>query len=189
AKYYVALRLSLPRDVGMIIAANPSSLVSLARAGDHEKEHLIRDLFDGTLSEHVDVPAEIRQQLARRLRKRHVERARQREEIVKRTDHLYPRDYWARECIIGNWMGGSVGLYLRHFPRYYGGAHVRDIGLLASEGRMTIPVDDGTPSGVLDVTTHYFEFLPEGEAGQANPITPTARAVQEGPNHYILPTH
>src|SRR5439155_22656044 len=85
AKYYVALRLSLPREVGMIIAANPSSLVSLARAGDQEKEHLIRDLYDGTLSNHVDVSADIRYQLGRKLRKRHVERARELEAIVKRT--------------------------------------------------------------------------------------------------------
>ncbi len=41
AKYYVALRLSLPRQVGMIIAANPSTLINLARAGDQEKESLI----------------------------------------------------------------------------------------------------------------------------------------------------
>src|SRR5207244_1650957 len=99
AKHYVALRLSLPREVGMIIAANPSSLVSLARAGDQHKEHLIRDLFDGTLSDHVDVPADIRYQLGRKVRKRHLERARELEQIVKRTGHLYPRDYWARECI------------------------------------------------------------------------------------------
>src|SRR5207248_7204792 len=70
----------------------------------------------------------------------------------------------------------------------YGNAYVRDIGLLASEGRMTIPVDDGTPSGVLDVTTHYFEFLPEGEAGKPNPVTLAAEEVQEGQNYYILPT-
>ena len=31
AKYYIALRLSLPRRVGMIIAANPSTLVNMAR--------------------------------------------------------------------------------------------------------------------------------------------------------------
>src|SRR5947207_10274940 len=34
AKYYVALRLSLPRQPGMIVAANPSTLVNLARLGD-----------------------------------------------------------------------------------------------------------------------------------------------------------
>src|SRR5262249_30243432 len=32
AKYYLALRLSLPRSVGMIIAANPSTLIGLGRA-------------------------------------------------------------------------------------------------------------------------------------------------------------
>jgi GH3 auxin-responsive promoter len=188
AKYYVAIRLSISRQIGMIVAANPSSLVKLARAGDEDKEHLIRDLYDGTLSTHVDVPPEIRAALARTVRKRHPDRARELEEIIRRTGTLYPRDYWTREHIIGNWTGGSVGLYLQHFPRYFGSAPVRDIGLLASEGRMTIPVEDGTSSGVLDVTTHYFEFMPEAEAGKPNPIALAAHEVQEGQNYYLLPT-
>jgi hypothetical protein len=187
AKYYVALRLSLPRQVGMIIAANPSTLVSLARAGDLEKQALIRDLYDGTLSRHVDVPEDIRTALARRIR-RHPDRARELEAIAGRTGTLYPRDYWPRDCIIGNWTGGSVGAYLRHFPRYYGDTPVRDIGLLASEGRMTIPVTDGTPSGVLDITTHFFEFLPEEEAGKANPVVLSADEVEEGKTYFILLT-
>jgi len=188
AKYYVALRLSLPRDVGMIVAANPSSLVKLARAGDLDKEHLIRDLHDGTLSNHVDVPANIRAALSWKLRQRHQQRARELEQIVRRTGFLYPCDYWANECVIGNWTGGSVGLYLQQFPRYFGKAIVRDIGLLASEGRMTIPMDDATPSGVLDVTSHYFEFLPEAEADKPNPITLAAHEVQDGQTYFILPT-
>jgi GH3 auxin-responsive promoter len=188
SKYYVALRLSLPRNVGTIVAANPSSLVNLARAGDLAKEHLIRDLYDGTLNAQLDVPDDIRAALSWKIRKRHPDRAGQLEEIVERTGHLYPRDYWPNECVIGNWTGGSVGLYLQHFPRYYGNAIVRDIGLLASEGRMTIPMADGTPSGILDVTTHYFEFLPESEAGKPNPITLAAHEVEEGQTYYILPT-
>src|SRR5262249_35894077 len=84
AKYYTALRLSLPRDVGMIVTATPSSLVNLARAGDQDKDHLIRDLYDGTLSAHVDVPDDIRAALARPLRKRHPERARGLEAVVAR---------------------------------------------------------------------------------------------------------
>jgi hypothetical protein len=187
AKYYVALRLSLPRQVGMIIAANPSTLVSLARAGDQEKQALIRDLYDGTLSRHVDVPEDIRTALARKIR-RHPERARELEAIAGRTGTLYPRDYWPRDCIIGNWTGGSVGAYLRHFPRYYGNTPVRDIGLLASEGRMTIPVADSTPSGVLDITTHFFEFLPEEEANKANPVVLSADEVEEGKTYFILLT-
>ena len=49
AKYYVALRHSIYRDLGATIAANPSTLLAIARLGDREKETLIRDLADGTI--------------------------------------------------------------------------------------------------------------------------------------------
>src|SRR5262249_58160373 len=67
AKYYVALRLSVPRKVGMIIAANPSTLINMARAGDQEKESLLRDISDGTLSTRFDIPDEVRAALAGRI--------------------------------------------------------------------------------------------------------------------------
>jgi hypothetical protein len=66
--------------------------------------------------------------------------------------------------------------------------HVRDVGLIASEGRMTIPLADGTPSGVLDITSHYFEFVPEQEIDRPNPTVLGAHEVEEGKNYYILPT-
>ncbi len=188
AKYYAVLRLSLPREVGMVVAANPSTLVNLAKAGDQYKESLIRDIHEGTLTSAIDVPAEIRATLARLLRRRHRARARELEAIVGRTGTLYPRDYWPKNCILGNWTGGSVGAYLRHFPKYFGDTPVRDVGLIASEGRMTIPVHDNTPSGVLDVTSHFFEFIPESEVDQKNPVTLAAHEVKEGEKYYILPT-
>jgi hypothetical protein len=187
-KNYLVLRLSLPRSVGMIIAANPSTLVNLARAGDQEKQSLIRDLYDGTLDRRCDIPADVRTALAQRLRRRHPERARELEEIVKRTGTLYPRDYWPRDCLLGNWTGGSVGAYLRHYTCYYGATPVRDVGLIASEGRLTIPVADGTPSGVLDITSHYFEFIPEEEAESPRPTVLSAHEIQEGRRYFILPT-
>ncbi|HZV06059.1 MAG TPA: GH3 auxin-responsive promoter family protein [Gemmataceae bacterium] len=187
SKYYAVLLLSIPRKVGMIIAANPSTLINLARAGDQDKEALIRDLHDGTLSSHLDLPADIRAELTRRIR-RHPERARQLEEIVNRTGTLYPKDYWPCDCILGNWMGGSVGSYLRHYPRYFGATPVRDVGLIASEGRMTIPLADGTPAGVLDVTTHYFEFIPESEGDSPNPTVLGAHELKEGATYFILLT-
>jgi hypothetical protein len=108
------------------------------------------------------------------------------EEIIRRTGTLYPRDYWPKDCIIGNWTGGSVGFYLRQFPRYYGDTPVRDIGLIASEGRMTIPMADATPSGVLDITTHYFEFIPEDEVDSPQPTVLAAHELKEGKTYFIL---
>src|SRR5205807_4975723 len=40
AKNYTVLRLSVAKEVGLVIAANPSTLVNLARLGDQEKESL-----------------------------------------------------------------------------------------------------------------------------------------------------
>src|SRR5262249_1669229 len=151
---------------------------------DQEKENLLRDLHDGTLNPHLEIPADIRAQLTRSL-KRYPERARELEDIVRQTGTLYPRDYWGpSQFMIGTWTGGTMGAYLRHFPRYFGAAPVRDIGLLAGEGRMTIPLADGTPSGVLDITSHYFEFLPEEEAESERPTIVAAHEVQEGRKYF-----
>ncbi len=188
AKNYTVLRLSVAKEVGLVIAANPSTLINLARLGDQQKESLIRDIHDGTLSPRFDISPEIRTALKRRV-KRDPERARALEDIVRRTGTLYPKDYWpADRCLLGNWTGGSVGAYLRHFPTYFGETPVRDVGLIASEGRMTIPVTDGTPSGVLDITTHYFEFIPESEGDSPQPTVLGAHEVQAGENYYIIPT-
>ena len=51
AKHYTILRLAMAvRSVGMIITANPSTLLELARLADAQRESLVRDIFDGTLS-------------------------------------------------------------------------------------------------------------------------------------------
>jgi hypothetical protein len=188
SKYYLALRLSIPKHVGIVIAANPSTLINLARMGDQEKESLIRDIHDGTLSPKCQIPETVRQDLGRRLRKRNPERARELEAIANRTGTLYPKDYWPSDCILGNWTGGSMGAYLRHYPKYYGQTPVRDVGLIASEGRMTIPFEDGTPGGVLDVTSHYFEFIPESEVESEHPTVLAAHELEEGGKYFILLT-
>ena len=188
AKYYLVLRLSLHRQVAMIVAANPSTLIAMARAGDQEKESLLRDLHDGTLSARINIPQEVRAELQGSLSKRRPARARELEVIAQRTGTLYPRDYWPRYCLLGNWTGGSVGAYLRHYPRYFGDMPVRDIGLIASEGRMTIPMADGTPSGVLDIMSHYFEFIPEREIDSPQPTVLSLDEVEVGKTYYIVPT-
>ena len=40
----------------------------MARAGDQEKESLLRDIADGTLDPHLDIPPDVRAALAPQLR-------------------------------------------------------------------------------------------------------------------------
>ena len=188
AKYYVALRLSAHRDLGATMAANPSTLLGIAKLGDREKETLIRDLRDGTLNAKWNVPAEVRRALRRKIGKRQKETSKRLEAIVNRTGRLLPKEYWPNLQFLANWTGGTMGAYLRQYPEYFGDRPVRDIGLIASEGRMTIPVEDGTPAGILDIRHHYFEFLPEDQIDRENPETVEAADLIEGQRYYILPT-
>ncbi|MFO0892199.1 MAG: GH3 auxin-responsive promoter family protein [Isosphaeraceae bacterium] len=188
SKYYVALRSSAHLDLGTIIAANPATILAMVRLGDREKETLIRDLHDGTLDRKWDIPEDVRQQLARRTRKRRPEAARRLEEIVGRTGRLLPKDYWPNLQFLSNWMGGTMRAYLQGYPEWFGERPVRDVGLIASEGRMSIPVEDGTPAGILDIRHHYFEFIPEEQADAETPETVGACDLIEGRNYFIVLT-
>lgn len=188
ARYYVALRFSIGRNVSQLMAANPSTLVQLARTLNAEKEHLLRDLRDGTLRSDLDIPADIRAYLALRAKK-DAKRANELAAIAEKLGRLYPVDVWPPETtVINTWTGGSMGPYLRQLPQYYGEPPVHDLGLLASEGRFTIPLSGGTASGVLDIWSHYFEFIPEGEIDSPKPTALGAHELREGGSYYILPT-
>ncbi len=164
SKYYVGLRCSIHRNLGTIIAANPSTILAMVRLGDRERETLIRDLHDGTLAAKWPIPPEVRRALRFGIGIRRKRAARRLEEIVTRTGRLLPRDYWPNIEFLSNWMGGTMKAYLRGFPEFFGDKPVRDVGLIASEGRMTIPIENGTPAGILDIRHHYFEFIPEDQA-------------------------
>ncbi len=188
SKYYLGLRFSVYRDLGTIIAANPSTILAMARLGDREKAALIRDLADGTIDSRWEIPAEIRRSLRFWTGIRRKRAARKLERIVERTGRLLPRDYWPNLDFLSNWMGGTMKAYLRGYPEFFGETPVRDVGLIASEGRMTIPIEDGTPAGLLDVRHHYFEFIPEDQADRDEPETVEATELIEGRNYFIVMT-
>ena len=188
AKYYLAMRLSMGRPVGATIAANPSTILAIVRLGDREKESLIRDIADGTLSDRWDIPADVRDAVRIRTRWKRKKAARRLDAIVRRTGRLLPQDYWPNFQFLANWTGGTMGAYLSGYPEFFGDRPVRDIGLIASEGRFTIPIADGTPAGILDILHHYFEFIPEEEVDRPAPEVVRAVDLVEGRRYFLVPT-
>ncbi len=186
ARYYTILRLSMPERIGLICLMNPGTLIKLVEVGNDNRELLIRDIFDGTLSTQFDVQPEIRRQLASRIRPNRpcAERLRQ---IVERTGRLYPKDYWPAP-IIGCWIGGTAGYQARYLAEYFGDVPLRDLGLVSSEGRHTIPLHDGKPEGVLAITTHYYEFVPVGEIDSLQPTVLEGHELEIGRDYYLLMT-
>ncbi|CAN5701424.1 GH3 auxin-responsive promoter family protein [soil metagenome] len=188
AKYYVALRMSVGRDLGAIIAANPSTLLAIARLGDREKQTLIRDIADGSIDPKWNISEENRGKLRLRSRWKRKGAARRLEQIVEQTGRLLPKDYWPGLQLVANWTGGTMGAYLQQFPEFFGETPIRDPGLIASEGRMTIPIEDGTPAGILDIRHHYFEFIPEDQEDLEDPEVVEADDLVEGQRYFLLLT-
>ena len=190
AKLYTALRLAVENPhVGLVMTANPSTLVQLAKLADREQEELIRDIADGTLSARMAVSDETRSALRNRIRRPNRVRARELERLISEADgQLLPRHFWPRLSLAAVWTGGSASAYLDTMRRYYGDVPVRDHGLSASEGRMTIPFADGSSVGLLDIGSHFFEFIPEEEHGSSQPTVLEAHELVEGRNYYILLT-
>jgi hypothetical protein len=188
SKYYTALRFSIYRNLGTIIAANPSTILAIARLGDREKQTLIRDLADGTISSRWEIPSDVRLALARKTRRRHMSVARTLDRIAAENGRLLPKDYWPGLQFLSNWMGGTMRAYLRGYPEFFGETPIRDVGLIASEGRMTIPIEDGTAAGILDIRHHYFEFIPEDQIDSSDPDCALATELIEGRNYFIILT-
>jgi len=188
SKYYLAMRLSAYRNVGATIAANPSTILAIVRLGDLEKEALIRDVADGTIGPRWEIPNEVRQAVRARTRWKRKKTARRLDAIVAQTGRLLPKDYWPGFEFLANWTGGTMGAYLRNYPEFFGDKPVRDIGLVASEGRFTIPIADGTPAGILDIRHHYFEFIPEAQGDLEEPEVLQAVDLIEGERYYLVPT-
>lgn len=187
AKHYAILRITMASSsVGSIITANPSTLIEFARRANQDRESLIRDIFNGTLSDAYEIPAAVRAKLQRFVSPKNPRRARELLKIAERHDTLYPKDFWPQLSHLAVWMGGSVGAYLSQLKEYYGTTTLRDHGLSASEGRMTIPLADQSSAGLLDYVHHYYEFIPVDEIESAHPTVLEAHELETGKDYFIL---
>jgi hypothetical protein len=195
AKYYALLRLGLADEVTFLGTANPSSILMLAEMADRYADSLIRDIHDGGLSNAFEVSPEIRAALMPRL-KASPARARTLESLRGRRGRLVPADYWPGMALLGCWKGGTVGSYIRKLPQWYdpdgrGMPAVRDMGYLASEARMSVPISDRGAGGVLTVHANVFELVPVADV-EARPDEPDswgylpAADVEVGREYYVF---
>jgi hypothetical protein len=185
SKYYTMLRLSLCQDVTAIVGCNPSTFLLFA---DQMKEHsreLIADIFDGSVKKRYAPPPVIMEALTPLL-KPDRQRALQLEALAKQHGALTPKDVWTNLSLLSCWKGGPLEFYLDRLPEHYGATlPVRDFGYMASEGRGTIPLSDNGAGGVVAVTCHFFEFVPEDEIDRDDRRFLTVDQLQLGGRYFI----
>lgn len=170
ARHYVALRLSILSDVGWILLMNPGTLIRLAEIGSTHADTLLKDLQDGTLTREFEIPEDIRDALQKHYLKPAKVGARRLATMASQRGKLLPKDYWDAP-VIGCWLAGTAGYQSRYLEDYFGDSPCRDMGLVSSEGRHTIPLQDTLPAGVPSILSGYYEFVPSEDTTPDFPET------------------
>lgn len=187
-KYYVIMRLALDHEITFLATPNPSTILRLVETADRYREEIVRDIRDGTIAARWPVPATLRADLERRV-SRNPGRARQLERLAGHAGCLRPRDYWPELKLIGCWKGGSVGIRLKDFDRWFApGAPVRDLGYMASEAQISLPIGDEGSAGILALDRNFYEFIPESEIGSASPSMLDCSELEIGESYYPILT-
>jgi hypothetical protein len=194
-RYFIAARLALARAISSIGTPNATTLLRLAETVAGRAEDLIRAVHDGELGADDVNPiagagttaASLRTALTAGLRP-DPERATALAGVAARRGRLVLGECWPELALVACWLGGSAGTQARHLDAHFGGVPRRDLGLIASEGRLTIPVEDGSPAGVLAVQTTFFEFVAEEDIDAAAPRTWLCHELQDGRRYYVIVT-
>jgi len=184
-RYYTTLRCGIDKNVAVITTANPSSTIKLIETGQRHAERLIRDVADGT----INAPGGLPKALAGVLRFRPNRRlARRLSDGIKRDGKLLPKHFW-QPAFLTNWTGGTLKLYLPRLRRLFGNVPIRDIGLLASEGRFSLPIEDETPAGLAETVSNFLEFIPVDQAGKDDPEVLRADELEVGSEYSLVVTN
>lgn len=190
-RYFLTMRFALAHSVSVVGAPNPSSLIRLVETAAARSEGIVRAVHDGTLGLAVprDESGSVRaglHELAAGLRP-DPGRARALAGILRRDSALSPKTCWPELTLLACWLGGTAGIHARRLAEYYGGdVPLRDLGLVASEGRVTIPVEDDSPAGVLAVHAGFYEFVPEERIEDPSPPVRLAHELEDGRRYYVV---
>lgn len=192
-RYYLLARLAYEKSISFIATPNPLTLVKLAETALGRQEEIIRSIHNGCLSDTLQskqscINSGIPGTLYSMLKPNRV-RAAFLEKMLGKTGRLLPADCWPDLTLVGCWLGGSIGFHMDSLDRYYGSVALRDIGYMASEGCITLPIEDATPAGILALQNNYYEFIPETQLDSRHPDILTAGELEEGNCYKIILTN
>jgi len=177
-RQYAFLRAASEHSIGLISTANPSTLLAFAHLIERRGEQLVYDLEMGLLNG-ASPPFSLRKM---------PKRAAELKQVLKEKGILTPRDLWPDLKMLACWKGGTLFHYLDKLPEHYGDLRIRDLGLLASEGRFSLPLFSDKDDGLLNVFHHFFEFISEDEEDTDNPQVLLAHQLKQGKRYLLVVT-
>jgi hypothetical protein len=160
SRYYVILRHLLGIDLSLLVTINPSSALLLAELIHEHSDDLIKDIYQGTLRDGLELSAEQYEFFRGRFRPDR-ERARRLARLLSLEGRLTPQRYWPRLQVMCSWKGPGVGSFLEGCRGWYGDIAMRDVGYGSSEFRTGLVLSDDASHNFVLPDNYFNEFIPE----------------------------
>jgi hypothetical protein len=186
ARYYTMLRIGIEADVTNISTMNPLTILVLCQKIDKYAKDIINDIREGSLNKSLNIDLDIRATIEKTI-KANPKRAEFLEKLLIEKGTLLPKDFWKDLVLIACWTGGTVGLYIKELAKYFPeGIKMRDFGYVSTEARVSVPISDNGPSGVITSGSNFYEFIPEEDIESAKPRYLTVDKLKKGERYYII---
>ena len=157
ARNYVIMRMGIERNTTLVVTANPSTMVEMQKNVNFWFDEYVRDIENGTISDKVDVPEDVRKACAPYL-KPNPERAQELRELKARYGEVLPKHYWPNLQLLTTWKCGNTRIYLDKLEGYFpDGMLHQEFAYFSSECRAGLVLDDSIET-VLFPHFHYYEF-------------------------------
>jgi hypothetical protein len=142
--------------LGALCAISPVNLINLRNALEVAADRLLGDVRAGTLTVH-GTPA-VRGEYRTRPKPKLADALRA--EWLQ-TGRLPAHMLFPSLRMLVCWQGGNMSYYLEELDESFGHMHRCEFPISASEGIFAIPLEVDRPGGILAITSHFLEFMPE----------------------------
>jgi len=183
-RYYAIARILLEEQFSVIMTLNPSTIVLLFQKIGQYADELVADVENGGLGERPRVGDAVRELVRERYRGNPARAEELR--ACMATGGLLAHRIWPELHMAICWRSPMLQPYLELLGPHLEGVAQRDYILMASEGIMAIPIEDGTSGGPLALGVHFYEFVPEEQADKSDPDVLQPHELEDGKTYVVV---
>lgn len=186
SRYYAIARILLEEPFAVIMTLNPSTILLLFQKVAQYADALCDDVERGGIgAAALAVSDEVRDYVARTYAGNPA-RAAELRALAGQAPGLLAHRVWPQLALAICWRSPMLAPYIDLLAPHFTGVAQRDYILMASEGVMAVPIEDGCSGGVLALGANFFEFVPEDEIEDSDPTVLSPHELEVGRNYVII---
>jgi len=187
SRYYAIARILLEEAFSVIMTLNPSTILLLFQKVGQYADSLIRDIEQGGMHTELPVGDATRAYVAEHYRG-NPERAEALRALRSRGAFV-AKEIWPELALGISWRSPMLKPYIDLLAPHFGSTPQRDYIMMASEGIMAIPMEDGRSGGPLGIGVHFYEFVPEDQIERPNPDVLLPHELEDGRTYVLILTN